>query len=70
MPYTLNVISSLLFFSIQKFLTIFTSNVRLDLDQSDPVLSGNMSLRINGSGHVIHAFVNGEHIGNVNYNQY
>jgi len=22
-----------------------------------------MSLRINGSGHVIHAFVNGEHIG-------
>lgn len=24
-----------------------------------------MSLRINGTGHVIHAFVNGEHIGNI-----
>ncbi|XP_027927811.1 beta-galactosidase 15-like [Vigna unguiculata] len=36
---------------------------RLDLDESDPILSDNMSLRINGSGHVIHAFVNGEHIG-------
>ncbi|KAJ1439952.1 Glycoside hydrolase, family 35 [Sesbania bispinosa] len=36
---------------------------RLDLDQNDPVWSDDMSLRINGSGHVIHAFINGEHIG-------
>jgi len=46
-------------------LTIFPFNARLDLDESDPILSDNMSLRINGSGHVIHAFVNGEHIGNI-----
>ncbi|KAK7363330.1 hypothetical protein VNO77_05469 [Canavalia gladiata] len=36
---------------------------RLDLKHDDPILSDNISLRINGTGHVIHAFVNGEHIG-------
>ncbi|XP_027331397.1 beta-galactosidase 7-like [Abrus precatorius] len=36
---------------------------RVHLKQDDPVWSDNMSLRINGSGQVIHAFVNGEHIG-------
>ncbi|KAK7291786.1 hypothetical protein RIF29_07206 [Crotalaria pallida] len=35
---------------------------RLDIDQNDPVSSDDMSLRINGSGHVIHAFINGEYI--------
>ncbi|TKY54396.1 Beta-galactosidase protein [Spatholobus suberectus] len=37
----------------------------LHLKHDDPVWSENMTLRINGSGHVIHAFVNGEHIGNI-----
>ncbi|XLT11934.1 hypothetical protein HN51_057624 [Arachis hypogaea] len=36
---------------------------RLQLDQDDPVWIDDMSLRINGSGHVLHAFVNGQHIG-------
>ncbi|RDY03088.1 hypothetical protein CR513_13361, partial [Mucuna pruriens] len=36
---------------------------RLDLGQNDPVWSDDMSLRINGTGHVIHAFINREHIG-------
>ncbi|QCD80451.1 beta-galactosidase [Vigna unguiculata] len=36
---------------------------KLHLKHDDPLWSENMSLRINGSGHVIHAFVNGEHIG-------
>ncbi|KAK7304013.1 hypothetical protein RJT34_14999 [Clitoria ternatea] len=36
---------------------------RLDLDPSDPVWSNDMSLRINSSGQVIHAFINGEHSG-------
>ncbi|CAJ2628195.1 unnamed protein product [Trifolium pratense] len=36
---------------------------RLDIDHKDPVWTKNMTLRINGTGHVIHAFVNGEHIG-------
>ncbi|XP_039686051.1 beta-galactosidase 7 [Medicago truncatula] len=36
---------------------------RLDINQKDPVWTNNTILRINGTGHVIHAFVNGEHIG-------
>ncbi|KAL2327302.1 hypothetical protein Fmac_020729 [Flemingia macrophylla] len=36
---------------------------RLDLEQSDPVWSDNMTLRISGTGHAIYAFINGEHIG-------
>ncbi|XP_022931970.1 beta-galactosidase 15-like [Cucurbita moschata] len=33
------------------------------LKKADRIWSNNMTLRINGSGHVLHAFVNGEHIG-------
>ncbi|BAT79934.1 hypothetical protein VIGAN_02287700 [Vigna angularis var. angularis] len=36
---------------------------KLHLKHDDPIWSENTTLRINGSGHVIHAFVNGEHIG-------
>ncbi|KAK7265465.1 hypothetical protein RJT34_33085 [Clitoria ternatea] len=36
---------------------------RLNLKHDDPVLSNNMTLSISGTGHVIHAFANGEHIG-------
>ncbi|RDX58412.1 hypothetical protein CR513_62274, partial [Mucuna pruriens] len=36
---------------------------KLQLKHDDPVWSENMTLRINGSGHAIHVFVNGEHIG-------
>jgi len=43
------------------------SNYRLDINQKDPVWTNNTILRINGTGHVIHAFVNGEHIGNVTH---
>ncbi|KAG5101536.1 hypothetical protein JHK84_046505 [Glycine max] len=35
---------------------------KLHVKHDDPVWSENMTLRINGSGHVIHAFVNGEYI--------
>ncbi|XP_023529881.1 beta-galactosidase 15-like isoform X2 [Cucurbita pepo subsp. pepo] len=33
------------------------------LKKADRIWSNDMTLRINGSGHVLHAFVNGEHIG-------
>ncbi|KAG4970256.1 hypothetical protein JHK82_035946 [Glycine max] len=36
---------------------------KLHVKHDDPVWGENMTLRINSSGHVIHAFVNGEHIG-------
>ncbi|XP_020203058.1 beta-galactosidase 15 [Cajanus cajan] len=36
---------------------------RLDLNQSDPIWSDDISLRISGTGHAIYAFINGEHIG-------
>ncbi|XP_051132245.1 beta-galactosidase 15-like isoform X1 [Andrographis paniculata] len=39
----------------------YMTSVKLDKD--DPVLCPKMSLRVNETGHVIHAFVNGEHIG-------
>lgn len=35
----------------------------LYLKHDDPIWSENMSLRINGNGHVIHTFINGEHAG-------
>lgn len=38
---------------------------RLHVKHDDPIWSENMTLKINGSGHVIHAFVNGEHIGRI-----
>jgi len=35
----------------------------VNLKEQDPVLGKNMSLRINSTAHVLHAFVNGQHIG-------
>lgn len=37
-----------------------------DLKDDDPILSGssNMTLRINSSGQVLHAYVNGNYVGN------
>ncbi|CAH8363768.1 unnamed protein product [Eruca vesicaria subsp. sativa] len=36
----------------------------LNLKEEDPVLGKNMSLRINSTAHVLHAFVNGKHVEN------
>ncbi|KAM7517559.1 hypothetical protein LguiB_016521 [Lonicera macranthoides] len=35
----------------------------LNLDKSDPVFTDNMTIRVNGSGHVLHAYVNGKLVG-------
>ncbi|XP_011660030.1 beta-galactosidase 15 isoform X2 [Cucumis sativus] len=35
----------------------------VNLKKKDPIWSNEMTLRINVSGHIVHAFVNGEHIG-------
>ncbi|XAR51103.1 Beta-galactosidase [Bertholletia excelsa] len=35
----------------------------VNISDNDPIWSDNMSLRVNTTGHIIHAFVNGEHIG-------
>ncbi|KAL0558579.1 hypothetical protein IC582_003156 [Cucumis melo] len=35
----------------------------VNLKKRDPIWSNQMTLRINVSGHIVHAFVNGEHIG-------
>ncbi|KDP33944.1 hypothetical protein JCGZ_07515 [Jatropha curcas] len=35
----------------------------VDLKKDDPIWTDDMSLRINGTGHVLHAFVNGEIVG-------
>ncbi|KAF7801334.1 beta-galactosidase 15-like [Senna tora] len=52
----------------QKFVTSDSTDylwyiTKLHLDKKDPIWSDDMSLRINGCGHVIYAFVNGQHIG-------
>lgn len=44
-------------------LVVFLFNDSVHLKKNDPIWSNEMTLRINGSGHIIHAFVNGEHIG-------
>ncbi|EOA38915.1 hypothetical protein CARUB_v10011312mg, partial [Capsella rubella] len=36
----------------------------VNLKEQDPVWSKNMSIRVNSTAHVLHAFVNGQHIGN------
>ncbi|XP_010541689.1 PREDICTED: beta-galactosidase 7-like [Tarenaya hassleriana] len=36
---------------------------RVHLDKSDPIWSHNMSLRVHSNAHVLHAYVNGEHVG-------
>ncbi|XP_010540711.1 PREDICTED: beta-galactosidase 15 [Tarenaya hassleriana] len=36
---------------------------KVNLDQNDPVLGNNSSLRINCTAHVLHVYVNGEHVG-------
>ncbi|KAK3034526.1 hypothetical protein RJ639_032515 [Escallonia herrerae] len=35
----------------------------VNLDKNDPIWSENMTIRINGTGQVIHAYVNGEYLG-------
>ncbi|XP_038688653.1 beta-galactosidase 7-like [Tripterygium wilfordii] len=35
----------------------------VNLDKADPVWSDNMTLRVNGSGHMLHAYVNGDYLG-------
>ncbi|KAI3443528.1 hypothetical protein Pfo_000193 [Paulownia fortunei] len=35
----------------------------VNLDKNDPIWSRNMSLRVNGTGHILHAYVNGKYIG-------
>ncbi|XVE70737.1 hypothetical protein DITRI_Ditri10aG0095000 [Diplodiscus trichospermus] len=36
---------------------------RVELGKDDPMLNGTVTLRVNDTGHVLHAFVNGEYIG-------
>jgi hypothetical protein len=36
----------------------------VSLKEDDPIWGDNMTLRITGSGQVLHVFVNGEFIGN------
>lgn len=36
---------------------------RVDLKDNDPIWSDNMTIRVNGSGHILHTYVNGEYIG-------
>ncbi|KAL3532723.1 hypothetical protein ACH5RR_006244 [Cinchona calisaya] len=45
---------------ISDYLWYMTS---VNLDKNDPIWSKNMSIRVNATGHVLHAFVNGEFIG-------
>lgn len=33
------------------------------LKKDDPILSKNMTLRVNGTGFILHAYVNGEYVG-------
>ncbi|KAL6224296.1 hypothetical protein ACLB2K_003151 [Fragaria x ananassa] len=35
----------------------------VQISKDDPVLIGNMTLRINETGYILHAYVNGEHVG-------
>ncbi|KAJ9183730.1 hypothetical protein P3X46_007542 [Hevea brasiliensis] len=35
----------------------------VNLKKEDPIWSDNMTIRINGSGHILHAYVNGKYIG-------
>ncbi|KAL3825641.1 hypothetical protein ACJIZ3_021670 [Penstemon smallii] len=35
----------------------------VNLDKDDPIWTDEMSLRVNGTGHILHAFVNGEYLG-------
>ncbi|KAL9165755.1 hypothetical protein ABFS82_06G191200 [Erythranthe guttata] len=36
---------------------------RLDLDENDPIWSKNMSIRVNATGQIVHAYINGEYLG-------
>ncbi|KAK4779938.1 hypothetical protein SAY87_016044 [Trapa incisa] len=37
--------------------------LRVNLKKKDPIWCENMTIRVNGSGHILHTFVNGEHVG-------
>ncbi|CDP03052.1 unnamed protein product [Coffea canephora] len=36
---------------------------RVNLEKNDPIWSGNLSLRVNATGHILHAYVNGQYVG-------
>ena len=40
----------------------------MDIKEYDPIWSHEMSLKVNGSGQIIHAYVNGKYIGNKWFN--
>lgn len=39
----------------------------MNISSDDPIWGKNLTLSVNTSGHVVHAFVNGESIGNYGY---
>lgn len=39
----------------------------VDISNDDPIWGKDLTLSVNTSGHILHAFVNGEHIGNFGY---
>lgn len=49
------------------FLLILVFFFSVDISNDDPIWGKDLSLSVNTSGHILHAFVNGEHIGNFGY---
>ena len=46
------------------YLCTFSFNVK----NTDPILGKDTTLQVNTGGHIIHAFVNGRHVGNYHSN--
>jgi hypothetical protein len=46
------------------YLCTFSFNVK----NTDPILGKDTTLQVNTGGHIIHAFVNGRHVGNYHLN--
>lgn len=44
-------------------ITLFIS-YSFEIDEDDPVCCEDINLQVQNSGHILHAFVNGKHIGN------
>ena len=55
------IFSLLINFFINQFFFLINS---VDIKEYDPIWSHEMSLKVNGSGQIIHAYVNGNYIGN------
>lgn len=49
------------------FLLILVFFFSVDISNDDPIWGKDLTLSVNTSGHILHAFVNGEHIGNFGY---